>query len=411
MRVIIVGNGIAGINVAAGLRSDPSVPVEVYSGEAHPFYSRVRLPEVLSGTSAPEDIVFYKPDWYEKRGIVVHTGMPVRAIDRAAKTIQLFDGRYESYDYLVLATGASANRPGLPGADKAGVFTMRTMEDALAIRANLLAHPESASVIGGGLLGLEAARALKDAGAQSVRVFEIFPRLLPRQLDETGAALLASRFAAMGIEVVCGAETDSFLPSAGDSGRAGSIKLKDGRVFPSETTILSMGVHSNVELAKAAGLTVNRGIVVDEHLRTSDPSIYAAGDCAEFCGVVWGIIPAALEQAPVLAKSILAESGSSAVSGAPCYAQTVPKTALKVGDIELMSLGKAVLSPEETASGDFAVKSRVREAEGRYEKFVLTRDSVLAGAILYGSKKHQGTVQKMVGQKVSAADIDALLAE
>lgn len=425
MHVIIIGNGIAGINVASALSVDASLSIDVYALETHQMYSRVRLPEVLSGLSTPEQIAFYKPDWYEKKRIAVHTGIAVSSINREAKTLTLSDGKTVSYDYLVFATGASANRPGIPGATLPGVFTLRTMDDVATIRAHLASFPSSASVIGGGLLGLEAARALKDGGASSVRVLEIAPRLLPRQLDETGASLLAKRFTAMGIEVLCGVETDSFIAGSAGAERATAIKLKDGRIFPSDTTLLSMGVHSNTELAKAAGLTVARGIVVDNQLRTSDPFIFAVGDCAEFEGIVWGIIPAALEQAPILAKAILASSGLLPVAQAPLYTQTVPKTALKVGDIELMSLGKAVLSAEELASGIFTLMSTVWDDSSRYEKFVLTAVTeieedgstsynehfLLCGAILYGSKKHQSQVQKMMGQKVTRTDIEKLLAD
>lgn len=414
MHVVIIGNGIAGINVASALSSSPGVTVEVFAGEKHPFYSRPRLPEVLSGAQPSEAITFYKSDWYDKKRIAVHKGNPVASIDRAGRSVTLADGRKVSYDYLVLATGASCNRPSIPGSDLSGVYTIRTLEDVAAIRANIASHPESASVIGGGLLGLEAARAIKDSGVKDVHVFEIAPRLLPRQLDETGAALLRKRFVGMGINVVCGAETAQFLPAADDASRAGSIRLKDGRTFSSDTTILSMGVHSNTELAKAAGLAVARGILVDNRLRTDDPRIYAVGDCAEFGGIVWGIIPAALEQASVAAKSILAAGGVIDESEAPAYVQTVPKTALKVGDIEMMSLGKAVLTDEEMASGKFEIMSRLHEASSRYEKYVLEPVSggyVLAGAILYGSKAHQGRVQKMSGNPVSQEDIETLLSE
>jgi nitrite reductase (NADH) large subunit len=418
MKVIIVGNGIAGINVAQGLRNagpQEGIDIEVYAAEAHPFYARIRLPEVLSGECAPEEITFYKPDWYEKKGITVKTGLPVASIDPDSRRIALLDGTTVGYDYLVLATGSAANHPPIPGSRLAGVHTLRTIEDAAAIRTSLAAHPESAAVIGGGLLGLEAARALKDAGARSVRVFELYPRLLPRQLDETGACLLLKRFAAMGIEVVTCAETAEIVPAADNPGRAGGIRLKDGRVFPSETTILSMGVKPSVELAAAAGLAVKRGIVVDSSLRTSDPYIFAVGDCAEFCGIVWGIIPAALEQAPVAARAILASAGLIPNSAATPYAQTVPKTALKVAGVELLSLGKAVLTDEETASGAYEVMDKVREADGRYEKYVLARgdgDSfVLVGAIVYGSKKHQAPAQKLIGKAVTRHEIEALLDE
>lgn len=418
MKVVIIGNGIAGINVASALSVAPSVSIEVFSFESHQMYSRVRLPEVLSGLSVPESIVFYKPEWYEKKKITVHTGISVTSIDREAKLLLLSNGSSVSYDFLVIASGALANRPSLPGVQLDGVFTLRTMDDVASIRRNLLQWPASASVIGGGLLGLEAARALKDAGATSVRVFEIAPRLLPRQLDETGAAMLQKRFIEMGIEVVCGVEIESFLPDEKDPKRSSAIKLKDGRIFASDTTLLSMGVHSNTELAKAAGLDVARGIKVDNHLRTTDPFIYAVGDCAEFEGIVWGIIPAALEQAPILAKSILCASGEISSADVPVYSQTVPKTALKVGDIELMSLGKAVLSTEESESGAFTVLSRVWDDSSRYEKYVLApiaetegRDFILVGAILYGSKKHQSQAQKTMGKTVTRSDIESLLSD
>jgi nitrite reductase (NADH) large subunit len=286
------------------------------------------------------------------------------------------------------------------------------MEDVLAIRSHVLAHPSSASVIGGGLLGLEAACALKDAGAETVRVFELFPRLLPRQLDETGAALLASRFAAMGIEVVCGAETARLEP--------GLIVLKDGRVFQSATTLLSMGVHSNIELATAAGLEVKRGIVVDERMHTSAPDVYAVGDCAEFGGIVWGIIPAALEQAPVAAKQIVsALSKSTKSTEAPVYVQTVPKTALKIAGIELMSVGKAVPTNEEASAGRYEILMNVWSGGSRYEKYVLAPSAdpnlaannatILVGAILYGSRANQSFVQAHIGKPADTADIARLL--
>ena len=419
MRVIIVGNGIAGVNVAAAVRNaSQEATVEIFAEERHPLYSRVRLPEVLSGASEPEAITFYKDEWYEKKGIRVNLGSPVVSIDRAARTVRLADGGSVGYDRLVLATGARANRPPIPGSEARCVFTMRTLEDASDIRASVAANPESAAVIGGGLLGLEAARAMKDSGAREVRVFEIFPRLLPRQLDSAGAGLLSERFAAMGIEVVCSAETESFIPDSDDPGRAFAIRLKDGRVFRSATTLLSMGVRPNVELAKEAGLEVGRGIVVDEFLRTSDESVYAVGDCAEFKGVVWGIIPAALEQAPVAARAILASEGLIERELAKPYAQTVPRTALKVGDVELMSLGKAVLSADEESSGRYEERSRVWEGGRRYEKYVLDKgeggdaaEPVLAGAILYGSKAHQSQAQSLMGKSADAETIASLLAD
>lgn len=413
MHVIIVGNGIAGINVASALSAREGVSVEIFAGEQYAFYSRVRLPEVLSGAVLPEAITFYESGWYEKKKIAVRTSLSVTRIDRKEKKIYLADGTSSAYDYLVLATGASANRPSIPGAGGTGIHTMRTMNDVLSIRSSLKKNPGLAAVIGGGLLGLEAARALKDAGAENVRVLEIAGRLLPRQLDETGASILQKRFEAMGIEILCGVELERF--QEGVNGGPHSIILKDSRTFMSGVTILSMGIHSNIELAKDASLTINRGIIVDSRMRTDDPFIFASGDCAEFGGIIWGIIPAALEQAVICAKAILASGGYIPLDTVPEYMQTVPKMALKVGGVDMLSLGKAVPDVDEISSGTCLVKSRVWDETGRYEKYVLSSDgmsssqSKLIGAILLGSKKNQGAVQKLLGKEVSAADIDALL--
>ncbi len=411
MRVLVIGNGIAGINVAQALSAHRDIELTVVGEESSPFYSRVRLPEVLSGRAQPDDIIFYKPEWYEKKGFSVQTGCRVLSIDRNSHTAFLSDGRTLDWDRLVLATGASSNRPSVNGFNLPGVFTLRTLQDVQALRASVLQHPDSAAVIGGGLLGLEAARSLKDAGASSVRVFELFPRLLPRQLDETGASLLKARFEAMGIEIVLGAETDAILPAAGETGpRAGSLRLKDGRAFPADTVLLSMGVHSNTDLAGHAGLQTGRGIIVDSSMRTSDPSIFAAGDCAEFEGIVWGIIPAALEQAPVVAKTILSDAGLLSAESVSLYTQTVPKTALKVADIELLSTGKVVLTPEEEAAQHYRIISRVWQDGTRYEKFVVNNETgVLSGAIIYGSRTNQSAIQKLLGQKTDDEVLNSFL--
>jgi nitrite reductase (NADH) large subunit len=413
MRVIVIGNGIAGVNVASGLSGTPGLEVEILSAETRPFYSRVRLPEVLSGASAPEAITFYKQEWYEKKGIAVRLGTRVESIDPSRRRVAIAGGAEEPYDALVLATGAVPNRPSVPGAELSSVHAMRTLDDVGAIRASLARDPSSASVVGGGLLGLEAARALAEAGARSVRVFEVAPRLLPRQLDEACAAILAARFRAMGIETVCAAELAAFVPSESDPARAGSLALKDGRAFPSATTILSMGVRPEISLAHAAGISCNRGIVVDDRMRSSASGVYAVGDCAEFGGVVWGIIPAALEQAPVAARAILADLGLSGGAEAPRYAQTVPKTALKVAGIELLSVGKAVPSVEELSSGAVVERVRAGSDGARYEKLVLERAEGgyrLAGAILFGSKARQAWAQKAMGSPMTPDEADAILA-
>ncbi|MDR2897424.1 MAG: FAD-dependent oxidoreductase, partial [Spirochaetaceae bacterium] len=340
-------------------------------------------------------------------------------VDREKKQILLDNGETADYDVLIFAVGASPNRFPIEGNSGEGIFTLRTLAEAQAIKEYVHGHPGESAVIGGGLLGLEAAHAMKDAGSALVRVFEIAPWLLPRQLDEDAAALLVKRLIAMGIEVVTGASVQAFTL---DNDHVSGLVLKDGRSFPAQAAVLSMGVRSNTSLASRCGLGVNRGILTDDRMATSDPAIFAVGDCAEFGGIVWGIIPAALEQAAVAADSAW-EYLNSVFAFAPekpeqskRYVQTVPKTALKVAGVSVQSIGKAVLSAEEKASGLYTAHSHTA-GEGdqvRYESYVTERneagEDILKGAILYGSREHQGEVSALMNKAVTKADILKLLA-
>jgi nitrite reductase (NADH) large subunit len=277
--------------------------------------------------------------------------------------------------------------------DKKGVFTLRTLEDAVAIK-EYAQEIATAAVIGGGLLGLETARALLSLDLE-VSVIEFVPRLLPRQLDEEGAQVLQSRLEAMGLRVLTGAATEAIL---GDE-RATGVRLKaspehdrgDGRVVDGELVLISTGIRSQVELAREAGLAVNRGVVVDEQLRTNAADVYAAGDVAEFEGVVYGIIPAAIEQARVAAANMVAH-GSSIYSG------TLPATTLKIVGIDLTSLGEA------TAAGDeFVVLRRADPVRGIYRRLAL-RDGKIVGAILLGDTQSIQPLRRLIatGRDVSA---------
>jgi len=245
--------------------------------------------------------------------------------------------------------------------------THRALDDALAIKA-YAQDISTAVIVGGGLLGLETARALRTAGLD-VTVVEFFPYLLPRQLDTEGADVLQSLLEAQGMQVITSGETEAIL----GEGRADGIRLKDGRVVAGELILFSTGIRSKTALAQAAGLEVNRGVIVDEHLQTSAEDIFAAGDAAEFEGQVYGIIPAAIEQAKIAAASMVA-------SGSATYTGTIPATTLKVAGAELTSMGESV------AEGDEYTPLRRADMEaGRYRKFVL-REGHIVGAILHHGK-------------------------
>ncbi len=255
----------------------------------------------------------------------------------------LADGTIETYDRLVLATGARNWVPPIVGADLAGVYTLRSLEDARLLR-ECADRVSCAVMIGGGLLGLDMSAALR-AHHIEVTVVEALPWLLPRQLDREGAAVLQQAIEQMGITVVTG---DQVAAIAGD-GRVERLELKSGRAIPAEMVVVSTGIRSNLTLAQGAGLACNRGVVVDEQLRTSHPDIYAVGDVAEFAGRVWGIIPAAIAQARAAAAQITGR-------GAAPYADIVPSTTLKVTGIDVASIGE--VHPRARVIPRFAVPIR-----------------------------------------------------
>lgn len=399
---MIIGNGVAGITAAralsAALPPNPStglragvggiegggVEVEIYTQETHHYYPRPRLQSFLAGEIELEELPLYPPAWYEKRGIAVHLGVEVVELDPTAKRITLADGRQVAYDRLLLATGSRPFVPPIEGLDKAasshvrsgGVFTLRTIEDALAIK-RWAEGAKRAVVVGCGLLGLEAARALTGLGLE-VTVLERGPYPLQRQLDAEGGALMRELIGAMGIEVVSNASSQAIL---GD-GLTTGVLLQDGRRIEGDLILISAGVRCNVRLAQEAGLEVNRGVVVDEHLRTSADDIYAAGDVAEFRGRVYGIIPAALEQARVAAVNMLGREQAE-------YQGTIPSNVLQVVGIDCASIG--VVHPEEDEGCQELRKSRA----GVYKKLVL-KDGRLVGAILLGDRKDVAPINRLI---------------
>jgi nitrite reductase (NADH) large subunit len=396
---VIVGNGVAGVTAAQTIvRADSSAEVHILGLEPYPYYRRPLLWEFIAGQIERDALYFRPPAWYAGRGIQLHLGIEATMLDPTAHRLALADGSQVEYDRLLLATGCRPFVPPCEGTDKAGVFTLRTLDDAQAIKA--YSPPSSppvggteggAVVIGGGLLGLETARALRTTGLE-VTVVEFFPHLLPRQLDAEGAEVLQSLLEAQGLRIITSGATESVL---GD-GRADGIRLQDGRVVPAGLVLFSTGVRSEVALAQAAGLGVNRGIVVDEQLQTrwldGHPAedVFAAGDAAEFEGQVYGIIPPAIEQARVAAANMVAP-------GSATYSGTLPSTTLKVAGAELTSLGESVVEAEE-----YDQLRHTDLAAGHYRKFVL-REGRIVGAILLNDKERTQPVRQLVEQGVNVS--------
>ena len=395
MKVIIIGNGIGGVMTASklrGLEPNPEkLTIEIYTREPYEYYSRIRLPEACTKLLSAEDLAIYAPDWYQKRNIQVFKNQEVVKIDRSNKAIILKSGKRENYDKLVLAMGSDAFKLPIKNVDLDGIFTIREYGDAETIRQYITQGTKHAVVIGGGLLGLEAARHMRMANIETLTIIEVFPRLLPKQLDDEGARILKKIIEDLGCNVILGAQVAEFCGEK----RVSSLRLKDGRELPAETVLISAGIKPRIALAKDAGLVVNKGVVVDDHLRSSDKDIFVAGDLVEFEGIVWGIIPAALDHAPVIANNIL---GNEHVK----YRQTIPQNTLKVAGINLTSIGKVIF--EEGQEKEYIIFKKTDENIQRYEKFVIQQGKLIGG-ILLGSKENLSWLTQKVGQEVTELEV------
>jgi nitrite reductase (NADH) large subunit len=378
-KYVIVGNGVAGVTAAQSLvQTDPAAKVHVLGEEPYPYYHRPRLWEFLAGEIEQSALYFRPAEWYATQRILVHLETRVIALNPAEHRLTLSTGEVIKYDRLLLATGARPFVPPIAGANKTGVFTLRTIDDALAIRA-YAAGRRRAVVIGGGLLGLETARALNALGLEVI-VVESAPHLLPRQLDREGAQMLQARLQAMGLRrILTDVEPIAILGNEVVTG----VQLKDGQTIAGEMVLISAGILPQVELARAAGLAVNRGVIVDRYLRTSAADVYAAGDVAEFEKRVYGLIPPTIEQARVAAANMV--GGQKAI-----YSGTLPSATLKIVGIDLASLGEA------TAEGSqYVVLRQADETTGLYKRLVL-RDGAIVGAILLGDTQSLQLLKQLI---------------
>ncbi|MEX2716984.1 MAG: NAD(P)/FAD-dependent oxidoreductase [Candidatus Sigynarchaeota archaeon] len=386
---MIIGNGVAGMKVAEDVRKyNSSAKIEVFSDEKYGYYSRVWLPEIISGLKTPESIIMRDAKWYDSKMIDFHPNSLVIDLDPKKCKVKVDSGAVVDYDKLCIATGATCNMPPFKNASVKGVFTLRTIDDALAIK-EYIKGKKKAVCIGGGLLGLEAARNVKKSGLDTT-VVEVFPRLLPKQLCSTSAGMLTEQIHQLGIDTVLGTTVEEIIGNEHVTG----VKLAGNKTLDADIVLVSAGIKPRIDLAIKAGLKVNKAIVVNEFMQTSDENIFAAGDVVEFGGKGWGIIPAALEQAAVAAKKI---------AGEPCdpYVPTVPSNKLKIMDLDVMSAGSAIL---DDADQDCRVFISKDEVKGVFKKFVV-RDGKLIGSILLQAKKDEGFVTQNINKEVPEKEI------
>jgi nitrite reductase (NADH) large subunit len=303
MKIVIIGNGMVGYKFCEKMlakQKDASARLTVFGEEFRPAYDRVHLSEFFSGKTA-EDLTMAPQEWYINNNIELHLGDPVQHIDRENKIVRSFKGIEVSYDYLVLATGSSAFVPPIPGVEKQGVFIYRTIEDLEAMR-DYARKATKGAVIGGGLLGLEAAKAMIDLGITDTQVIEFAPRLMPRQIDDKGSKILKSKLESLGLTINTSKNTSAILGDAHITG----MKFSDETTIPVDMLVISAGIKPRDELARACGLAVGErgGIVVNDHLQTNDPSIFAIGECALYNGMIYGLVAPGYEMADVAATTI-----------------------------------------------------------------------------------------------------------
>lgn len=366
-RIVIVGNGIAGVTAADHIRRrHPGCEIHLIAREEHHFYNRMGISRLIYGRSAMQGLYLMPESWYDERHITCWLNTRVRQIDHQARTVTLGTGENLQYDRLILATGSSSTVPPVEGYGLPGSFVLREAADAMKIRAFAQEHNSTRAIVaGGGLLGLEAAYALLKLGLK-VTVLERSEGLLRRQLDCQSGQILASYLRALGIEIRLKSEVEAILGEQ----RVEGIKLKDGITLSSDIILIAAGINPNVELAHLLGLRVNRGVVVDEYMRTSLPGILAAGDVAEQQGKVAGLWANAVSQAETAAVN--------AIGGNQVCKPPLPATTLKVVGIDLTSIGRIEPNYPEDKVIIFN-----NEAEYRYGKVVIS-DNKIVGAILLG---------------------------
>jgi nitrite reductase (NADH) large subunit len=368
-RLVLVGNGMAGVRALEEIlsRAPHDFAITVFGAEPHGNYNRIMLSPVLAGEKTFEAITTHPRSWYEENGIELIAGEPVVGIDREAKTVTGVRGTVRPYDVLVLATGSNPVIIPIPGHELPGVIGFRDIADV----ETMLAASRSgkhAVVIGGGLLGLEAANGLARNGMDTT-VLHIMPTLMERQLDPVSAGLLMADLGARGIRVMTEANTKLILGEE----RVEGVELADGTRLPADIVVMAAGIRPNIALAKEAGLACGRGIHVDDAMLTSDPTIFAVGECVEHRGAVFGLVAPLYEMAKVVADRVTRTAESE-------YLPAVTGTRLKVTGIDMFSAGD-FMGDETTDDVVF------RDAARGVHKKLVIRDDRLIGAVLYGDAR------------------------
>ena len=368
-RLVLAGNGMAGVRALEEIvsRAPHSFSITVFGAEPHGNYNRIMLSPVLAGEKTFADIVTHDHAWYEQNGIELIAGEAATAIDRDNRVVTGANGTMRPYDVLILATGSNPVIIPFPGHDLPGVIAFRDIADVGTMLAASRTH-RHAVVIGGGLLGLEAANGLARNGMDTT-VLHLMPTLMERQLDPVSAGLLKTELTRRGMTVLTEANTKAIH----GAGKVEAVELTDGRMLKADLVVMAVGIRPNTALAKSSGLDVGRGVQVDDGMRTSDPAIYAVGECVEHRGAVFGLVAPLFDMAKILADRVTNTAESA-------YNPAVTGTRLKVTGIDMFSAGDF--------TGDDTTDAIVfRDASRGVHKHLVVREDRLIGAVLYGDAR------------------------
>ena len=393
MQLLLIGNGLAGMRCLEDLldMAPERYEITVIGEEPWGNYNRIMLSPVLSGDKSIDDIMLHSHAWYQGKGIRFIAGDAAIKIDRPRKQVYTEKGVVVDYDRLILATGSKPFVPPIPGSDLNGVISFRDIDDVNTM-LDYCKNKKNAVVIGGGLLGLEAAYGLKQRGMQ-VTVLHLMDRIMERQLDARASRLLQTSIEAKGIEIITEANTEQLI---GVEGHVTQVKLKDGSLLNADLVVFAVGIRPNIALAQSAGLRCNRGVMVNDTMQTFDPSIYAVGECIEHRNQTFGLVEPLWGQAFICA-SHLAEHGSLTFK-----APTVP-TQLKVSGCDVFSAGRIDLESSEPQADyeDIILNDEKRQI---YKRIIIQKDKVI-GAVLFGDTEDGAWYAELIADQTPISNI------
>ncbi|SEA92129.1 nitrite reductase (NADH) large subunit [Thalassobacillus cyri] len=387
-KLVLIGNGMAGVRCIEHILKEGTAAfdITIFGSEPHGNYNRIMLSSILQGNTTYEEIMLNPINWYEENGIHLFTGESVIFIDKEKKIIETDKGRKVPYDKLIIATGSSPAILPLNGADKEGVISFRTIEDCRRMTKAAKLY-KKAVVIGGGVLGLEAARGLLNLGME-VHVVHRSKYIMQRQLDETASIMLQKELEGQGIHFLLNKDSEEILGDA----RVEKLRFKDGTEIATDLVVMAVGIKPNIQLAKSSGIKTNRGIVVDGYLATNSCDIYALGECAEHEGMTYGLVKPLYEQGEVLARHLCNDPTNP-------YQGSVLSTQLKISGVDVFSVGQFI--PDDTTQGIYYQN----EIEGVYKK-VFFQGSKAVGAVLFGDTREGPKLLDMIVKEKVIADKD-----